>query len=379
MNKCEYRAIVIGDSFNNTLGLIRSLGEAGVQQMLLLVGGDRLFVSKSRYLKKSNVYRVGTIEECLPILQRLADGTHRQVIICTNDKAAAFVDKNEDILSVDYITPMSGRRLGGFMNKKVQCDLAADSGFDIPKSDVYRRGEALPQNIAYPILLKPLTSIEGEKSDIHICKDRCDLDAALESDSKCNEFILQEYIEKEYEVNMIGVSTDWGVVIPGGIKKIRHYPTIYSPCSFGVYLPVEAFNFDISVVQRFMDKVKYRGPFSVELLHKGDRNYFMEVNFRHDGLAYTATAAGVNLPYIYMLFKDIYECKKVRKTYMMDLSIDFCHCKDKTLGFWRWVRDYLKTDCQLNFSIRDPYPTICYYMNKIKHKLRAITYIGGGN
>ena len=52
MSRLQQQAIVIGDSFNNTLGLIRSLGEAKVDIVLLLVGDDRLFVSKSRYLKK---------------------------------------------------------------------------------------------------------------------------------------------------------------------------------------------------------------------------------------------------------------------------------------------------------------------------------------
>ena len=48
-----YSAIVIGDSFNNTLGLIRSLGEGGIEQTLILVGeSDRMCVSKSKYLKK---------------------------------------------------------------------------------------------------------------------------------------------------------------------------------------------------------------------------------------------------------------------------------------------------------------------------------------
>ena len=65
-------------------------------------------------------------------------------------------------------------------------------------------------------------------------------------------------------------------------------------------MPIVDFDFDTAVVQRFMDRVGYRGPFSVELLHKGNKNYFMEVNFRNDGLAYTATAAGINLPAIYI-------------------------------------------------------------------------------
>ena len=36
MSRLQQQAIVIGDSFNNTLGLIRSLGEAKVDIVLLM-------------------------------------------------------------------------------------------------------------------------------------------------------------------------------------------------------------------------------------------------------------------------------------------------------------------------------------------------------
>lgn len=364
-----YKAIILGDSFNNTLGLIRSLGEGRISQTLILVGEeDRLFVAKSRYLRKEAVYRCGNLSECLPLLQQLADGTHRQVIICTNDAAVAFVDKHEEALSSLYITPMSGRHLSAYMNKGKQCELAAECGFDVPKSKIYHKGEVFPK-FSFPLLLKPLVSIDGEKSDIHICKTESDLYQSLDTHSHCNAFLVQEFIEKEFEINLIGISTRWGIRVPGGIRKIRHYPTIYSPCSFGLYQSMEHYRIDLEPIQRFMDKVGYQGPFSVELLHKNDKNYFMEVNFRHDGLAYAATAAGVNLPDSYMQFVEPPTDLKVKDTYMMDLSIDYCHVQDKSLSFREWFSDFCKTGCQLNFNRKDMAPTICYYLNKVKRKL----------
>ena len=363
------RAIIIGDSFNNTLGLIRSLGEAKIPQKLILVGPDRLRVAKSRYLCEDDVYRVAGISDCVSLLLKLADNTSKQVIFCTNDRAATFVDENEDILSQDYITPMRGKRLGEYMNKKKQCELAAECGFDVPVSAIYRKGEIFPESIPFPLLLKPLVSIQGEKSDIHICHNRTELQDALKPESECEEYVVQEYIEKEFEINLIGVSTDRGIVLPGGIRKIRHYPTIYSPCSYGVYQSIEKLGFDASVVQRFMGRVGYRGPFSVELLHKGSKNYFMEVNFRNDGLAYAATAAGVNLSGIYMQFDGIPADITVKETYMMDLSIDFCHYKDGNISLRKWLADFIKTSCQLNFNWKDPAPTLYYYLDKFKRKI----------
>ena len=367
----KYSAVILGDSFNNTLGLIRSLGEACIPQTLVLAGEtDRLHVSQSRYLVKKKVFRVDDVSECVPILKQIADGTHRQVILCTNDRAATFVDENEEDLCADFVTPMAGKHLGEYMNKMRQCELARECGFDVPVSVIYHKGNSFPTDISYPLLLKPLVSISGEKSDIHICKSREDVEAGLNAASHCSDFIVQEYVEKEYEINMLGISTDWGVFIPGGIKKIRHYPTIYSPCSFGEYLPITDFSFDIAVVQRFMDRVGYRGLFSVELLHKGNKNYFMEVNFRNDGLAYVVTAAGTNLPAIYMQFKGLPQQTKVRSTYMMDLSIDYCHVKDKNISFKEWICDFYKTGCQLNFNKKDMAPTLYYYFNKFRRFFR---------
>ena len=124
MSRLQQQAIVIGDSFNNTLGLIRSLGEAKVDIVLLLVGDDRLFVSKSRYLKKSQIFQMETIDDCLPTLLRIADKTKQQTIICTNDIATQYIDEYETTLCSLYITPMKGRHLGNLLNKDEQCRLA---------------------------------------------------------------------------------------------------------------------------------------------------------------------------------------------------------------------------------------------------------------
>ena len=369
MEEKKRQAIIIGDSFNNTLGLIRSLGEAGIDIVLFLIGAtDRLCVTKSRYLRGKRVFRLEKVEDCLPLLRKIADVSIPQTIICTNDAAAQFIDRNESELSQCYITPMQGRQLGDLMNKDVQCRLAAECGFTIPQSFIYKRGEKFPENLDFPLLLKPINSNYGEKSDIHICKTYDDVTCSLARTSVCQEFIVQEYIEKEYEINLIGVSTSHGIYVPGGIRKIRHYPTIYSPCSFGLFQSVDKMNIDVVPIIKFITQVGYRGPFSVELLHKGNKNYFMEVNFRHDGLAYAATASGVNLPAL--LFKSNNDTSiKVRDTYMMDLSIDFCHVKGGDLSLRNWIKDFLKTGCFLNYNKKDKQPTISYYKNKFEQKL----------
>lgn len=354
------QAIIIGDSFNNTLGLIRSLGQVDVEVLLILVGNDRLFVSKSRYAKK--VIQIKSLDDCKIILEQLQNKYDDAVIICSNDKAAKWVDDNEKVLSSHFLTPMRGKSLTPLFDKFQQCILALKFGITTPQSFLYKKGEKLPSDIQFPLLIKPINSNCGSKSDIHICQDFNQLISALAISSECNYYICQEYIDKEFEINMIGIATDYGVYIPGGIKKIRHYPTIYSPCSFGQFLPTETLNIDTKPIKEMISSIGYRGPFSVEFLRNKGKSYFMEVNFRHDGLAYAATSAGVNLmEYLYTQAPLKF---KVKPTYMMDLSTDYCHVKDGNISKKSWIKDFIKTKCQLNFNWRDPMPTISYYRSK---------------
>ena len=363
MKNNKYQAVVLGDSFNNTLGLIRSLGEAAVDIILILVAEeDRLFVSRSRYLKPHQIHTINKIGESLDILKRVHNSSFKQYLICSNDRAAEFVDKHEAELSSMFITPMRGRRIGHFFNKDSQCRLAAHCGFRVPISFTYHVNELFPSNLDYPILLKPLNSNTGAKSDIHICNSIDEVKICLKHETACTDFIVQEYIDKEYELNLIGVRTDVGTFVPGGIQKLRHYPTIYSPCSYGLFQSIDAYNVDVDCINRFLNEIGYYGPFSVELLHKNGKNYFMEFNFRHDGLAYTATAAGCNLLGLY-----VYRGKSLSKphsVYMMDLSADYNHVKDGHISFMSWIKDFMRTGCQLNFNRKDPFPTITYYKHK---------------
>lgn len=362
----EVQAIVLGDPFNNTLGLIRSLGEASINFVLILVGeNDRIFLSKSKYLKKKRVYKISKIDDCNCILKNIHDSNFKQYVLATNDIAAKYIDLNESWLSQMFITPMRGKQIGEYFNKDKQCKLALECGFDVPKSFIYNRGDNCNNFNFYPILLKPALSTEGAKSDIHICYSKEDLEKALSQNSVCNKFIVQEYIEKEFEINILGVSNEQGIFCPGGIKKIRHYPTIYSPCSFGKYISVKELSINIEPIKNFLNKIGYQGLFSVELLRKNKKNYFMEFNFRNDGLAYTATCAGLNMSQ--MLLEENLPIKyKFKSIYMMDYSIDFCHVKDKNISLYKWICDFMKTKCHLYLNFMDMNPLFCYYKTKLK-------------
>ena len=98
----DITAVIIGDSTNNTLSIIRSLGEADIKQCLILkCDEDVCFVSKSRYLKQRDIFQIKNINECLPILEDIKKHySGRRIIICSFDEAAVFVDSHEFLLTV---------------------------------------------------------------------------------------------------------------------------------------------------------------------------------------------------------------------------------------------------------------------------------------
>lgn len=370
MNKCGCRAIVIGDSTNNTLSIIRSLGEAKIAQCLILkCSEDTHFVAKSKYLRGQSLYRIEDMAECLLVLEELKSYAGEQTIICSFDEAAVFIDVHEHLLSPFFRTPSHGRQIGTLFNKDEQCKLAAECGLIIPKSRYFNRADEFEfSDMEYPVILKPQNSTRGEKSDIHICNNSEDIEKALAEESECSDFVLQEFISKDYELDCIGVRTEQGTYIPGGVRKIRHYPRLIGAGAYGRFMPAEEIGVDVDGVSRFLEKVGYYGPFSVEFVHKDGVNYFMEVNFRNEGLAYAATCAGANLHALYLDPDKHIDHSRLRSIYMMNYSLDFLYVKHKELPLHIWIRDFLRTRCFINMSFRDMSPTIHYYFSKIKRR-----------
>lgn len=364
------KVIIIGDSTHNTLSAVRSFGEAKIEQILLLVCEyDACYVRHSKYLKHDNCYVVTTLDECAPLLEKLK-GQNEQTLMTTFDAAAEWVDAREHELSRWFRTPCRGRQLSEFFNKDVQCRLAKECGLDVPFSVVYNRSETLPVGeLVFPLITKPLVSSMGAKEDIHICQDLDDLKKALQENSHCERFLLQQFIEKEYEIDAIGVSTDDGVVMGGAVHKYRHWPRLVGAGAFGVFEKMDKYNVNVAAVELFLRRSGYYGPFSIEFLHTQEgKNYFMEVNFRNEGLAYASTCAGANLHAFYVDSSKRIDGRKFRRTYLMNYSIDLLYVKEGDLSRWQWLKDFLKTRCFINVCFSDLGPVLAYYKKKIFKK-----------
>jgi len=294
--------IIIGGNHHNTLGVIRALGEKGLSATLIVVSKDKKpFVSCSKYLKR--VIQIASDDQIpITLLSACKSDNGQPVVICCTDASAGVVDENMDSLAPFFLLPGADTqgRISSLMSKKSMASLAVEVGLSIPQTcyaDVLDNPDAIP----LPCIIKPLVSRMGTKAHIKTCHSTEEARQWI-LHVGANQVQIQQFIDKDFEYQLIGCSTDNDVIIPGVSKILR--PCKGSNTSFLHYEPLSKDFCDLQKCKDFVRKTGYKGLFSLEFLRdKHGNDYFMEINFRNDGNAICVTAAGMNLPYIWCLFR----------------------------------------------------------------------------
>ncbi len=363
--------IIWGGDHHNTLGVIRSLGERRIYPYVMIIKCDnmRSFVLKSRYVKEGWIFS-SDIACCEFILNQFSNSRSKAIIIATSDNAISCIDMNYDRLIQHFYIPNGAGpgRLTRLMDKKIISKLAFESGLTIPKIwcniDISKL-----DNIEFPCIVKPLKSITGEKSDISIIEDKAHLEEYL-ANKNADNYIIEKYIEKRFEFQLIGCSLDGGkeVIIPGYTKIIR--APYYTNTGYLQYILTNEIDrelkLNIELCKHLIEKCMYTGLFSMEFVKGVDnRNYFLEINFRNDGNAYSATASGCNLPFLFVAYfaKRIYWEKYYLPNLHCSITVmpeipDLIYVISSRLSIIGWIKDFLGADCRLYYDKRDPVPFI---------------------
>jgi predicted ATP-grasp superfamily ATP-dependent carboligase len=352
--------IVIGGNHHNTLGVIRALGEKGIVPNLILVTkGKRPFVSYSRYLK-----RVVLIpnDEMIPktLLDEFKEVDSPPVVICCSDSSAGLLDSQRHKLIADFILPGSDEegRISFLMSKKQMSELALKVGMKIPQT-CYGEDIGTNEIIPLPCIIKPIVSMKGKKSDIHICHTWDDVHKRV-SEVGIGNVQIQHFINKDYEYQLIGCSTGKEIIIPG--VSIIKRPCKGSNTSFLHYIPLADDFCDINKCKTFVEETGYKGLFSLEFLRdKSGEDYFMEINFRNDGNAICVTASGVNLPYIWYMACIGKDYRKelertVRPVYVMPDLAELKLFLTGKISIVEYISDLFKTNRFMEYDKDDPKP-----------------------
>lgn len=358
------KAVIIGKDHHNALGVIESLGWKGLKPYIVILSPrNKSYLGHSKYVESG--WTCGTEEDVIRILlENFTDPENKAVAYACDDDTAVILDKNHKLLEPFFFL-LTTRPLGSlsmWTQKERMSSLAEEVGLTVPKTWI-SKGNHIPENVEYPIITKAQSSVEGGKDNIHVCCEREELEKVLQN-SHCETLILQQFIDKEYEFQLIGCSLNGGeiVLIPGRTHIDR--PNGMDNTFFLRFDKCEEEMEDIiEKATAFVRKTQYTGPFSIEFLKaKNGKKYFTEMNFRNDGNAICVAKSGTNIHYILYLFltggdyrKEI-EASKVEKVYLVPEIYYFTCLLKREFGFKEWFRNMRKANCYTTWFKNDPLP-----------------------
>lgn len=360
--------IILGTNHNNTLGLVWSLGEAGHRVVLVLYSNGNNYVSKSKYISKT--YLIGKDDDVITLIKEISSGMDsKPVVFVSNDGDASLLNEHYEEL-IDYCY-FEGGRPDGSINRYRDKDegerLARECGFVIPQTVVISKPEELADvTLPYPLFIKGNNSVHGGKAAMK----KCDTPQVAEDFVKSlpqDYFPLQvqEFIEKEYELMLLGCSLYGGkkVICPVANKKIRQYPKYVGLGAFSESVQVSG-NPELEhlaeCVARYMKDTGYTGNFSVEFLYSQGKYYFLEANLRNDGTSYLSTASGFNLPD--MVCRSFYtddvttEGMTFSHRNYMNVMAEFHAMRDKEVSFFSWLKEFNRHTVYSHYNRNDKKP-----------------------
>lgn len=377
------KAIVISISGYNALGLVRSLGEADYEVVFICEGGVKTpCEARSRYVKKVHV--ISYLDEILEIFHRnYWREPSRVPVLCGSDASIRFLDGHYDELKEKFLIFNAGAqsRVKYFLDKYNTFTLAAQAGIDLIKTWTVRGGDAIPDDVKYPCFIKGANSTMSTKRDMRICKDRQDLEQALRFDV---EFLVQEYIEKEYEIDVVGLSVRHGdaVYIPAVVRKLRdslRWQSSYIELEDVANYP----DLNLRALKRFVKSLGYEGIFSVELIYRGGKYYFLEVNLRNDAVGYLYTKGGVNYPKLWALYAAGRMLEQEIDQIQLKVPLRLIQQRDignvfvGEVSLLKWLKQCLSANCYFYFNTNDLGPYFASQWKYIKTCIRRLVMMIG--
>lgn len=361
-----YDPVIIGGLHHNTLGVIRSLGESGIDKNCIhvLVIGHGIarnnILSKSKYVVADNVDYVENNDDIVDWLINLSHNKKKRIIICCSDGASEAVIKKYDILHEWYELPFLGCDIEQLMSKETQSAIAEECGLNVPIYKVIKTNGPVDWNL-FPCITKPIKSVVGGgKTDIHISQNVTELCDALEH-TVAEQVQIQQLVSKRMEYQLIGCSLENGdkIIIPGFTEIIRQPDNTNT--GYLLYSPIEKLEYDKVAVEKFIKRISYNGLFSVEFVR--DRHgidYFLEINLRNDGNAYCVKSAGINLPYIWCYYQTNGSIPDVSLSFEKSIYFmpEFNDIKRgiKAVGFIQWFNQFMHAESHAIINLKDMAP-----------------------
>lgn len=368
------QVIIFGNDHTNSIGLIHSMGIVGYECIALVFGLKTGFVKSSKFTKK--VISASSAQDCIDILLSTDLGIkERLVIIPGCDIAALTLEKNSEKLKERFLFEYAIKYSLDYISKKEnQVRLAKQAGFNVPKSWNLKDSKTIPEDVCYPCLIKPLVSYEGAKSDIRVCKSKTELEFNLNSLKCTTNVLLQQYIDRDYEISILGCGlTNGNCLVPAVENKLTLFPKYVGlECLANIQKLID--KDIIACITNLIESLGYVGLFSVEMMHSSIDNkfYFTEINLRNDGAEAFITKYGANLPLNHV--EDITGFSITPQTeehpgyYIWDMH----HLKSLFYGdisFLTWIKEIMMSNGFLMYLKEDKKPFFRQYIYMLEKLL----------
>lgn len=376
MDTVKNKIIIWGIDDVNTLGLVREVGEAGLD-FLFLLKGKKAAAARSKYIKK--IHQINSNEEALRyLISTFKNASKKPIIITSGDGTTVFIDQNKGLLEQYFIIPGTGVKGDAefYTDKNNMINLASEIGILCPESK-YVKWDSSIDNIAYPCFIKPSHQNAGHFNEFKfkICNTRNELQETLTKVRHDSEFIVQDYIKSEYEIVVFGARMmDGKTEIAGAIVRDRLAVGISGHGLVTDKIPACV---DVAKISEFLDRIDYKGLFGFEYGVMNDKAYFYEVNLRNDGTAHCFYNAGsrLTLAYIYSCAGIDYSTLPIKVTqegWFIDELYDFGNVLEGKISKKQWKKDMKQATIMRYYDKSDKAP---YQYLKKRKWLNITKYI----
>lgn len=371
------KPLIIGCSHHNTFGLVRCFGEANMTVDVIIYGCRDSYVGYSKYV--DNLWYCDSVESAFTKTQEIVnENVGRYIVLSASDAITSMMDLHFDDFEGKCGCFNAGQagRVTRFMDKEMQAEEAARAGLNIPQSKAFTKGE--PRVFDYfPCIVKPLASINGGKR-LSICRNQKELDNLSTDFVEVKRLMVQQFIEKDEEIVLLGMSANGEVSIPGYIVKYRD---VLGGTTYSSTAPVAELDAELVIkAKQMVVSMNYEGLFGIEFIKSGEDYYFIEINLRNDATSYSLAVAGANLPLMYYTSMSKNkpmpaQVPSVRKVYSMVELVDFRNVLHRKIGLFKWLEQRNQSECLYFYSKQDRLPykmarmeLMNYLINKIIHR-----------
>ena len=372
----NHKFIICGGDGLNPLGIIRSLGEEGLNPYIISkrLISNRPIIAASKYIKQV-IYTESDEGVIDTLIKVFGNETYKPFVFLTDEGHSELLDCRYDEVKDKFYFYDTGRkgRLTELTDKSVQCQLADSCGLLVPKHEVLDKG-SFPTGLKYPVITKTLSPNEGRwKKDMYICYDECALRTAY-SQIEASRLIVEEYIEGIFEYDLKGISIDGGREVCFTYAKI--WNSNKSPFKTIMYYEHCDNTTLMHQIQIMMRQANYSGIFDIEFIQNtaGDL-FFLEVNWRTGMYNYNHTVNGFNIPYLWALFS-VYghiDTSYIKPKYDKYTSFDeltaFASCLRTPKLFGAWIRTLKSSNVLFYYDSKDPKPCVLAWWYFLKRKI----------